>query len=165
MPEPQAAAPTPPEKTPATVAELRAAFPGDTDYTLSCVEGGLTLLEAQAGYADVLRAKLTAQSAEHEAAAAKLTADLAAASLASPAAALGVSSGTMSRDAGNPSDEWDAKLTAEIKRLTDSGSQGANRGLRLSRPAKIRARAADNVAKNNPGLHTAYLDAFNASRS
>lgn len=54
-PNPQQAAPaTSNEPKPATIAELKAAFPTNPAFALDCAEKAMTLLEARAAYADVL---------------------------------------------------------------------------------------------------------------
>lgn len=56
------AAPAPAAKAPAaTIAELKAAFPGREGFVLECVEKGLTVLEAKAAFADVLATELSAR--------------------------------------------------------------------------------------------------------
>ena len=52
------------EPKPATIAELKAAFPTDPAFALESAEKAYTLTEAKAAYADVLQAKLTEQATE-----------------------------------------------------------------------------------------------------
>lgn len=51
------------EIKPATIAELKAAFPNDPAFALEAAEKALTLVEAKAAYADVLAAKLATTEA------------------------------------------------------------------------------------------------------
>jgi ClpP class serine protease len=62
-PPANAPANTPAAHAPATVAELKAAFPDDAQYVLTALERGASLLQAKADYTDVLRAKLAAMPA------------------------------------------------------------------------------------------------------
>jgi len=52
------------EPKPATIAELKAAFPTDPAFALEAAEKAYTLTEAKASYADVLQARLTEANAK-----------------------------------------------------------------------------------------------------
>lgn len=60
-PAASAATPAVQAKAAATIAELKAAFPGRFEFALECVEKGLSLIEAKAAYADVLTVDLAAR--------------------------------------------------------------------------------------------------------
>lgn len=149
------------EKKGATIAELRAAFPGQSDFVLSCAEQGLTLLEAKAAYADVVQAEAAKKIAE-------LEAKLAQASKPAPAAALAGSFGGSggSEESSDPIDQWTAALAAECDRLLKLGhaANGETRqGVMVSREAAIRAKAVANLSERRPELHQAYLEALNGT--
>ncbi len=147
------------EKKGASIAELRAAFPGQSDFVLSCAEQGMTLLEAKAAYADVVQAESAKKIAE-------LEAKLAQANKPAPAAALGSGSPSTSgkpEESGDPVQDWQIALAAECDRLTKIGWRApqVSDGLALSAEGALRAAAMNNVASKNPALHQAYLEALN----
>lgn len=151
------------ERKPASVRDLRAAFQNDPEYALDAAERGLSLLEAKAEYADKLVAKLTAERTAREKAEAKL-AQASKAPKPSPAGAISGGTGDVGGSDSDPIAEFNAALAAETDRLLKLGSAGLHRqGIVLSREANVRALALDNVARRNPDLHRAYLEAHNAN--
>lgn len=61
---------------PATISDLKSAFPSDPAFALDAAERGLELVEAKAEYADKLTAQLEAREREMQARLDKLNADL-----------------------------------------------------------------------------------------
>ncbi len=133
----------------ATVAELRKAFPAcNAAFREECTELGATLADAHelwAGHVTEANAKL----AEDNKAQADKIAELEAAAKAKEEApgveALGVSAGAEAKNvSSDPSAQWKEALAGKMKEVKDKGQ----------------AMAA--VVREQPELHQAYLDTYNA---
>lgn len=149
------------ERQPASVKDLRAAFPDDPTFALDAAERGLTLLEAKAEYGDKLAVKLTAERKRRE----ELEAKLAKAERFSPAGAISAGTGSIETPA-DPIEAWNTALAAECDRLTKLGSLGLQRqGITVTREANVRGQAVANLAARHPDMHRAYLEAYNARRA
>lgn len=150
------------ERTPASVKDLRAAFPNDPTFALDAAERGLTLLEAKAEYGDKVAAQLVTERTAREAAEAKLA--QATTRKGSPAGAIGGGS-EGGQPAADPVEAWETALAAECDRLTKIGSLGLQRqGLVVTREANVRGQAAANLAAREPDMHRAFLTAHNDRR-
>jgi len=148
---------------PATVADLRTAFPQDLEHVLSCVESKHTMQEAKAAYADKAMAQLAETQQANVALEAKLRKAKAKANKPNHAAQLG--GGSTTQGQSDPITRYNLEMASECKRLRDLGSNGRSvRGIKLSKAANIRAMAADNIARRDPKLQETYIQAFNAAR-
>jgi len=120
----------------ATLAELKAEFPdADAQFYVSCLEQGLTIVQAAKAYAAEMKAK--AEAARKEAEEAK------AVTKKPGVEALGGGAGSASEDAADPIERWNQAVTEKM-----------NGGL-------DRAKAIRAIVREDPDLHQAYLAAVN----
>lgn len=129
----------------ATIAELRAAYADDPTYALEAAEKGLTLEQAEAGYAKVLRARL-AQQGQQQGQGGQQTKPAGAKPLGGKAARVDADAGD-----GEHGDDAVAMFSSAVRE-----QMKANGG---DRPKAVIA-----AAKRNPELHRQYLEATNPGR-
>jgi signal peptide peptidase SppA len=124
------------EPKPATIAELKAAFPKDPSFALECAEKALTTTEAKAAYADVLIARLAESEKKN----------------AKRPGGPGVvdQSGAASAAAQEQGSDAVTAWKAAVNRHVAAGMH--------------RSHAAKRVVQENPELHLAYLQATNTGR-
>lgn len=150
------------EPKPASIAELKAAFPDDPAYALDAAGSALTMVEAKAAYADVLtgrlkeaNAKLAAAATSASAAAAaggKTTETTSAETTTEPPKRPGVkaveSAGAAERSAGGDA-------TSEVIRMRDE----------LTKDGRMnRAGAMSRIGRDQPELMKEFVEAANAKR-
>lgn len=141
---PEGSASTPPAK-PATIGELKAAFPGDPSYALDAAEKSMSLLEARANYTGVLAARLK-EAQDSSAALAAQVEQLKAPTSASTATTPTANSAT--NPATNPASSTQPKLApAGIAPLAQNGAENGM--------AAVATRVREIMDKNNCDRATA----------
>lgn len=130
--------------TPATLAELKSAFPkAEPAFVLAQLERAATIDQARAAWSEILEARGEAQAQEIE----KLKA------AANKPGVSGITdrrpgaAATAEEPAGDAVSQWDAAVAAALTRCNGD-----------------RAKAVRSVARANPELHQAYIQASNATR-
>lgn len=129
---------------PATLADLKTAFPkAGSDFLLAQLERGATIEQARAAWSEILEARSEAQAQEIE----KLKA------AANKPGVSGITdrrpgtAATAAEPTGDVLSQWEEAVAAEQTRCKGD-----------------RAKAIRNVVRANPDLHTAYVQASNASK-
>jgi len=135
------------EPKPATIAELKAAFPSDAAFALDAADKAYTLTEAKAAYADVLLAKLNASETE-----------LAKAKEVRPEPIQG------SKPLGGASEiknsgDGDVIYASSRAEFMDQVQRTIKGSPNMDHAAAVRA-----VAKNHPELHQKMLDEANSRK-
>jgi len=159
------------EKTPATLAELKATFPKSTaDWRESQIESGASLQEASISYVRFVEAKADEERAAHAKALEKAQADATAKAkedAAAEAAKNKTRSGSLghqaltAQNASEGSDEYEGLETGDpVEDFNSAVAKVAGKNPDLTR----RQRAIRQVASLKPALYQAYLIATNPGK-
>lgn len=146
-PNPQQAAPaTSNEPKPATIAELKAAFPTNPAFALDSAEKAMTLLEARAAYADVLAKEN--EELRKKAAAPQQQPTQTNKPGVKPIATAAVAGGS---DGNRVSSAYGSGEAADqFKSMVEE--------LRAKNPRMSKMDAVSRVARENPELHQQYIE-------
>jgi ClpP class serine protease len=145
-----------PEPKPATIAELKAAFPKDPAFALDAAEKALTLTEAKAAYADVLAQRLEASQKE--------VTDLKAVTPAAPAATAVVAKPVGVKPTASKAAEASSSSAAGGDEDPIAIYESRVADLLKSRPSMQRHEAAQKVLGEDEALRDAYTEAKAAER-
>lgn len=141
--EPKQEPKTPASGGPATLAQLKAAFPNaDAAFRERCLEQGMSMQQATQYWAETLEARL--QAREEELAVVKATPKASGNPPVKPGKGAEAKAQASTSDAGGAEERWHAAVKA-------AEAKGLPRG-----------RAIAQVCKEDPDLHAAYLAAYNA---
>ena len=144
LPAQEQAAPAQATETPApkaaTLPELKAAMPrASAEFLVQCLEDGLTLDAARKRWGEKLEGELAAKDKE--------IAELKAKAEKKPVEPLASEGSAKSEKSDDPIAEWDRLVAEALDKQTGT---------------KNKANAIAAVAKKNPELHRAYVEAYNA---
>jgi signal peptide peptidase SppA len=157
---PAAAPQSAPEPKPASIKELRAAFPSDPAFALESAEKALTLVEAKAAYADVLQTRLSEANQKLAQAATKPAEQPAAAAPAAPVVPA-KKPGVPALDNG----AVEAPRNSDSVATGDAEQQFKAKVQEQIKAGKSRDTAVALVAQENPELHQAMIEQATANHN